>query len=108
MIIAILIVNYNNAGFAKQLIALAAEFTSKYMALVEAAQDDRKEARERWVERDRILTERLEKNTQAMVNVANEANQLRTLVTPLVLSVEAERKRQARRNSGDTNHDSAD
>lgn len=106
IIIAFYLINTNNAEFAKKLAAIIAEFTGKYEAVIETMAEERQEARARWIERDRVLTERLEKNTEAHVRNANETHQLRTLVTPLVLNTEAERKRrpggaQGRTGDGD-------
>lgn len=130
IIAAFWIINQNNAEFAKKLAALISEFTSKYEALVKtvaeerkAAADrwlerdrllseDRKEDANRWLERDRLLNERLEKNTIAQEKIAYETHQLRNMVTPLVVTTEAERKRsrgaQSPRNPGGGNHDAAD
>lgn len=109
-IICFYLLNQNNAAYAKQLVGLIAEFTSKYEALLETVQEDRKNSSERWLERDRLLNERLEKNTEAVVRNANETHQLRNMVQPLVLSVEADRRRsrggsqsQGRTGGGDTN-----
>lgn len=94
--------------------ALIAEFTGKYEALLEAVQEDRRSASERWIERDRLLNERLERNTIAQEKVAHETHQLRNIVQPLVFSVEAERKRgrggsqPPSRNPGGGNTDAAD
>lgn len=106
IIIAFYLINTNNAEFAKKLAAIITEFTGKYEAVIDAMAEDRQEARARWIERDRTLTERLEKNTEAHVTNANETHQLRNLVQPLVFSVEAERKRrpgsaQGRTGDGD-------
>lgn len=112
IIAAFYIINSNNAEYAKKIVALLNEFTGKYEAIIKAMDDDRKESRERWVERDRQLSERLEKNTEAHVRNANETHALRNLVTPLVLSVEADRKRgrgtQSPRSTGGGNPDAAD
>lgn len=102
IIVAFYLINSNNAEFAKKLAAIIAEFTGKYEAVIDAMAEDRQEARARWIERDRVLTERLEKNTEAHVRNANETHQLRTLVTPLVLNTEAERKRRPGGTSGRT------
>lgn len=111
IIAAFWIINQNNAEFAKKLTALIAEFTGKYEALVKTVAEERKAAAERWLERDkvlsenrqedanrwlerdRLLNERLEKNTIAQEKIAYETHQLRNVVTPLVITTAAERKR---------------
>jgi hypothetical protein len=102
ILIAFYLINQNNAEFAKKLVALIAEFTSKYEMLLKTATDDHQESRDRWLERDRQLIEALNRNTEAHVKNANETHALRNMVQPLVLSVEAERKRsRGTRSSGD-------
>lgn len=109
IIAAFWIINTNNAEFAKKLVALIAEFTGKYELLLKAVTDDRQGARDRWLERDRQLIDALNRNTEAHVKNAHEAHSLRNLVQPLVLTVEAERKRgRGSRGSGDGNTDAAD
>jgi hypothetical protein len=93
IIAAFWVINSNNAEFAKKLVALIAEFTSKYEALLKAVTDERQASSDRWLERDRQLIETLNRNTEAHVKNANETHTLRNLVQPLVLSVEAERRR---------------
>lgn len=110
IIAAFWIINQNNAEFAKKLVALITEFTGKYEALIETVLEERKAAADRWLERDRLLNERLDRNTIAQEKNANEAHQLRNMVTPLVLSIDADRKRarggsQSSRSAGDGNQD---
>ncbi len=112
IIAAFWIINQNNAEFAKKLVALISEFTGKYEAILETMMEERKATSDRWLERDRLINERLERNTIAQEKNANEAQQLRNMVTPLVLSIDADRKRgrgaQSSRNPGGGNSDAAD
>lgn len=93
IVAALYIVNSNNAEFAKKLVALIADFTAKYEALLKTVTEDRHAASERWLERDRQLIDALNRSTEAHVKVAHETHALRNFVQPLVLSVENERKR---------------
>lgn len=111
IVAALYFVNQNNAEFAKKLIGLITEFTDKYEALLEAVTEDRLGSRQRWLERDRILIDALNRNTEAQVRNANETHALRNMVQPLVISVEAERKRRhasAQSSTGGGDGDAAD
>jgi hypothetical protein len=114
IIAAFYIINANNAEFAKRLVALISEFTGKYEAVLETMSEDRRASSDRWLERDRLLNERLERNTIAQEKNANEAHALRNIVTPLVLNIEAERKRGGRggqnppRGAGGGSQDASD
>jgi hypothetical protein len=99
IIAAFWIINTNNAEFAKRLVALISEFTGKYEAILQTVGEERRAAADRWLERDRLLNERLERNTIAQEKNANEAHALRNLVAPLVLNIDAERKRSGRSGS---------
>lgn len=100
IIAAFWVINTNNADFAKKLVALIAEFTGKYEAILDAFQEDRMASRNRWLERDRILLEKLDRSTVAQEKLASETQQLRNMVQPLVLSIESDRKRARGGSSG--------
>lgn len=114
IVAAFWLINQNNAEFSKKLVALIADFTSKYEALLETISEDRRLASARWLERDRLLSERVDRNTIAQEKNAHETHALRGMITPLVLLIEAERRREGRddkpgtRRSGVGNSDATE
>ena len=90
------------AEFTKSQTSLVAAFSEKYNALLTSFAEDRAEARQRWVERDRQLIETLTNVTIAKEKMAYEVHALRNMVTPLVLSVDAQQHKAAGDKPGDS------
>lgn len=84
-----------NDEHAKKLVELIAQFTEKYMALYNRAVEERQEARERWLERDRVLIATLVESQKANQDNAQQTHNLRTTLAPLVLWWETERRSQS-------------
>ena len=99
IVAAFYVIQSNNASFAKQLVALIDAFGKEYgivirdyRALVQTQSEDRQDARQRWIERDRLLNERLEKNTTELAQNRSETHQLRNAMQSLVATIELIRR----------------
>lgn len=101
------VIQRHNDDYAKKLIELIAQFSAKYQELIERAHEEREEARQRWMERDRLLITTLVDNQKAMFDNAQQTHNLRTTLTPLVSWWEVERAKQERRGSGASEADAA-
>lgn len=86
------VIQRHNDEYAKKLIELIAQFSEKYTEHIQRATEEREEARQRWLERDRLLIETLVENQKSMLENAKENHSLRSTLTPLVLWWEAERR----------------
>lgn len=89
------VIQRNNDEHAKKLIALIAEFSSKYDALLKRTEEDREESRLRWLERDRQLMGMIGEVKEALVNNSNQTHALRTALQPLISWWELERRKPA-------------
>ena len=94
------VIQRHDAEYQRKLIELIAQFSEKYLELVKRADQEREEARQRWMERDRLLIETLVGTQKAMSESALQDHALRSTLAPLVLWWETERARLLQRQSG--------
>ena len=59
-----------------------------YQAVVQLAYEDRQEARQRWVERDRLMSERLDRSTVELTQNKAEIHALRNAIQAIATTVE--------------------
>lgn len=94
-----------NDEHAKKLVELITQFTKEYMALYTRASEEREEARQRWMERDRLLITTLVDTQKANQENAQQTHNLRTTLAPLVLWWESERRTQTSPSKPGRGHD---
>lgn len=87
------VIQRHNDEYAKRLVALIAEFSSKYDALIKRADEDREESRQRWLERDRQLMGIVGEIKEALANNTNQTHALRSALQPLISWWELERRK---------------
>lgn len=90
------VIQRHNDEYAKKLIELIGQFTEKYAELVKRAAEEREEARQRWMERDRQMAAMIGEMKEALVINAKETHTLRSTLQPLILRWEAEQLRRLR------------
>lgn len=95
IVAAFYVIQQSNAASAKQLVALIDAFGKEYGALIkdyqaltQSVSEDRREARDRWLERDRLLNERLDRNTIEAEQNKSEMHKLRSTLQPIVAQVD--------------------
>lgn len=93
-----------NDQHANQIVALTTGFIEKYQEnnqraneqyaeIVRRAAEEREEARQRWLERDKLLITTLIENQRALVENTKENHNLRTTLTPIVTWWQIEQRR---------------